>query len=143
MEFEAPAADILGFEHTAKTRREKAAVEKAKTQLSAPLALFALPASAACQVAEAVVEIDAAGPGHEAKSGKTAKPGKADNDHSEVRAQYALECASPANITGIEFGYFRSFAGAQKLDINVITSKGQSKFEVTRTRPSLSLTGMM
>ena len=34
-------------------------------------------------------------------------------------------------------------AGAQKLDVNVITPKGQSKFEVTRSNPNLSLAGMI
>jgi hypothetical protein len=46
-------------------------------------------------------------------------------------------------MTAIEFGYFRAFAGAQKLDVNVITPKGQSKFEVTRSNPNLSLAGMI
>src|SRR5258708_3075099 len=39
MELEVPGADIVGFEHAAKTDREKAAVETAKTQLAAPLTL--------------------------------------------------------------------------------------------------------
>ena len=36
MELEVPGADIVGFEHAAKTRTEKAAVEKATTQLRLP-----------------------------------------------------------------------------------------------------------
>jgi hypothetical protein len=47
------------------------------------------------------------------------------------------------NITAIEFSYFRAFAGAEKLDVNVITPKGQSKFEATRAKPNISLAGMM
>ena len=139
MELEAPAADILGFEHAAKTRKEKAAVEKATTQLSAPLSLFAFPAAAACRVTESKVEFGAGEHDH-------AAAGKADahnDDHSEVKARYALDCTGPANITAIEFGYFRAFAGAQKLDVNVVTGKGQNKFQITRARPSLSLAGMM
>ena len=144
MELEAPGADIVGFEHAAKTRREKTEVEKAKTQLAAPLALFALPASAACRVTEAKVEIETGGHDHdakaEAKGGKTATK---EDGHSEFHAEYALECAAPGNLTAIEFGYFRAFAGARKLTVNVITPKGQSKFEVTRASPSLSLAGMI
>ena len=48
MELEAPGADIVGFEHKAKTQKQKAAVEKAKKQLAAPQALFELPAAAGC-----------------------------------------------------------------------------------------------
>ena len=120
-------------------------VEKAKTQLAAPLTLFALPASAACRVTEAKVEVEIGehrprrqGGGQGAKR----EPTKGDG-HSEFHVEYALECAAPGNLTAIEFGYFRAFAGAQKLDVNVITPKGQSKFEVTRASPSLSLAGMI
>ena len=133
MELEVPGVDIVGFEHAAKTSREKAAVEKAKAQLAAPLTLFALPAAAACRVTEAKIEVENGGHEHGAKEG-TKVDAKGDG-HSEFHVEYALECAAPANLTGIEFGYFRAFAGAQKLDVNVITPKGQSKFEVTRAKP--------
>jgi Protein of unknown function (DUF2796) len=150
MELEVPGVDLVGFEHAAKTRRDKSVVEKAKTQLMAPLALFALPASAACRVTEAKVEVENGEHDHDAKGerkgAKDAGAGKGaakSEGHSEFHAQYALECAAPGNMTAIEFGYFRAFAGAQKLDVNVITPKGQSKFEVTRASPSLSLAGMI
>jgi Protein of unknown function (DUF2796) len=148
MELEAPGVDIVGFEHAAKTSREKAAVEKAKVQLAAPLTLFALPASAACRVTEAKVEVEIGNHDHGAKA-KGQPPKSADKGggksegHSEFHVEYALECAAPANLTTIEFGYFRAFAGAQKLDVNVITPKGQNKFEVTRASPRLSLAGMI
>jgi len=143
MELEVPGVDLVGFEHAAKTRRDKSAVEKAKTRLMAPLALFALPASAACRVTEAKVEVEIGEHDHDAKDAGAGKGAAKSEGHSEFHAQYALECAAPGNMTAIEFGYFRAFAGAQKLDVNVITPKGQSKFEVTRSNPNLSLAGMI
>ena len=150
MELEVPGVDLVGFEHAAKTSRDKSAVEKAKTQLMAPLALFALPASAACRVTEAKVEVEIGEHDHDPKgepkaaAGAEAEKGAAKSEgHSEFRAQYALECATPRNMTAIEFGYFRTFVGAQRLDVNVITPKGQSKFEVTRSNPNLSLAGLI
>jgi hypothetical protein len=44
-------------------------------------------------------------------------------------------------LTSIEFPYFRKFAGAQELEINLVTAKGQSKFEVKRGKPRIDLTG--
>jgi len=148
MELEVPGADIVGFEHAAKTKKQKAAVEKAKTQLAAPLALFVLPAAAACKLGEAKVEIEGGADDHDHgkgkdKSAKGASKGHHEQGHSEFRAQYALECASPASLTAIEFAYFKTFAAAQKLEVNVITSKGQTKFEVTRGKPRIDLAGMM
>lgn len=140
MELEVPGADIVGFEHAATSAGDKATLETAKTQLSAPLALFSLPASAACRVTQVDVEVEIGEHAHDAKAEAKAEKGEG---HAEFHVQYALECAAPGNLTAIEFGYFRAFAGAQKLDVNVITPKGQSTFEVTRASPSLSLAGMI
>ena len=56
---------------------------------------------------------------------------------------YALDCAKPAALTSIAFDYFGSFAGAQKLTVNVVGDKGQNTYEVTRDKPSLDLGGIM
>jgi hypothetical protein len=145
MELETPGMDIVGFEHAATTQRDKATVEKAKAQLSAPLSLFTLPAGAGCRVTEATIAIEQGEHEHDAKEkAEASTKGEAHSaGHSEFHAQYALECSSANAITAIEFGYFRAFPGAEKLDINVITPKGQSRFEATRARPNISLTGMM
>ncbi len=51
--------------------------------------------------------------------------------------------AKPAALTSIAFDYFKSFAGAQKLSVNVVTEKAQNKYEVSRDKPSLDLGGIM
>jgi hypothetical protein len=144
MELEVPGDDIVGFEHAARTRQQKAAVEKAKEQLAAPLSLFKLPDAAGCRATEAKVELEG---GDHAKEEKGAKGEKgkahADDGHNQFHAQYTLECTAPAGIAAIEFAYFRSFARAKRLDVNVITAKGQTKFEVTRAKPRISLAGMI
>lgn len=151
MELEVPGADIVGFEHEAKTKKQKVAVDKAKAQLAAPLALFVLPAAAGCKVEETKVEIETGD--HDAKGDPkvaTEAPKDAakaadhdDHGHSQFHVEYALACTQPASLTGIEFAYFRTFAAAQRLNVNVITSKGQTKFEVTRAKPRIDLAGMM
>jgi Protein of unknown function (DUF2796) len=148
MELETPGMDIVGFEHAAKSKRDLSAVEKAKAQLSAPLSLFALPASAGCRLSASSVTIEHGEHDHSGKEEATAtkENGSAsakEEGHSEFHAEYTFECASVNNITAIEFGYFRAFAGAEKLDINLITPKGQSKFEASRAKPTISLAGMM
>jgi hypothetical protein len=144
MELEAPGADIVGFEHQAKTKAQKAAVEAAKKQLAAPQGLFELPAAAGCVLKEAKVAIEAEGDDHDGHDDKD-HDSKAGNDdaHSAFRAEYAFECKAPASIASIGFGYFKAFAGAQKLDVTVITPKQQNKFEATRAKPSIDLGGMM
>ncbi|MEP5761314.1 MAG: DUF2796 domain-containing protein [Litoreibacter sp.] len=57
MSFEAPGADIVGFEYAAKSDTDLVAIYKALNTLDAPLDLFVLPDAAACTVTEAHVEL--------------------------------------------------------------------------------------
>ncbi len=161
MELEAPGADIVGFEHKAKTKKHKAAIEKAEEQLEAAEALFQLPAAAGCVLEASKVALEGEdhhhdhgakhhggkdhGPKEGAKGGGKGgkKEGHSDDPHSSFRAEYAFECKAPASLTSIGFGYFKVFAGAQKLDVTVVTLKQQSRFEVSRANPRIDLGGMM
>lgn len=64
MEFEAPGADIVGFEYVATSDADLAAIDAAITTLSAPLDLFVLPDAATCLVVAAEAEIED-GTGHD------------------------------------------------------------------------------
>ena len=146
LELEAPGADIVGFEHSARTARQKAALKQAKQQLLAPQSLFKFPSAAGCVVAEASVDIESGEHEHEHEIEKGAEGNKAEaaeEGHSNFHGQYAFNCKDPARITAIEFGYFQAFAGAQKLEVNVITPKGQTRFDVTRAKARIDLAGMM
>src|SRR5262249_18503329 len=146
LELEAPGADIVGFEHSARTARQKAALKQAKQQLLAPQSLFKFPSAAGCVVAEASVDIESGEHEHEHEIEKGAEGNKAEaaeEGHSNFHGQYAFNCKAPARITAIEFGYFQAFAGAQKLEVNVITPKGQTRFDVTRAKARIDLAGMM
>jgi hypothetical protein len=56
---------------------------------------------------------------------------------------YDLACTRPENLASIGFDYFKSFPGAQRLTVNVVTSKAQSSYEVARDKPELDLGGVM
>lgn len=173
MELEAPGMDIVGFEHEANSDEQKAAVEKAKAELAKPLELFKVPAAAGCKVSEAKVvhesehehadhddheehaktEGDDDHDDHEdhAKGEDHDHEDHADSDHdhdehgghSAFHVEYALDCAKPASLATINFGYFKQFAGARSLTVNVVTAKAQNSYEVSRDKPELDLGGMM
>jgi hypothetical protein len=63
MALEVPAADILGFEHEARTPEQIAAVEKGRATLSEPLTLFEVPEAAGCMTYAADVDLTREGPG--------------------------------------------------------------------------------
>ena len=53
---ETPGADIVGFEHPARSDDDKAAIEDAKGRLSDPIGLFGIPAEASCTLVDVSVE---------------------------------------------------------------------------------------
>jgi hypothetical protein len=155
MELEAPGMDIVGFEHEATSDEQKAVLEKAKAELAKPLALFKLPEAAGCSVKEARVALEAehedadhekhatAEEHHDAKHADADHDGDERGGHNAFHVTYALECEKPASLTAITFDYFKAFAGAQNLTVNVVTTKAQNKYEVSRDKPELDLGGMM
>jgi hypothetical protein len=150
MELEVPGADIVGFEHEPDTPEQKAALEKAKDKLADALSIFQFPASAGCKLENAKVTIEAEHE-HEAADKHHGDDAKKENHeheegehhHSEFHAEYSLSCKSISRLTSMSFDYFNQFAGAQELDVNVITPKGQSSYAVTRANPRLDLAGVM
>jgi Protein of unknown function (DUF2796) len=129
MALEAPADDIVGFEHIAKTAAEKAKVETAEAKLANPLALFGLSKAADCTVQKAEVKFET-----EVKDKKDGHDG-----HAEVKAEYTLACANTAEVKAIEFLYFKAFKGAEALKVNLIGPTAQAAYEVTRKKPRLEL----
>lgn len=163
MELEVPGMDIVGFEHAPSTKEQTDTVEKAKALLGKPLELFKVPAAAGCTVADAKVAIEAehhhhdgdeadedhdhekaeAGHDHDDHDDHDADAHEGHEGHNEFHVTYALDCAEPAKLAAIEFEYFKSFAGAHDLTVNVVAASGQNSFEVNRDKPVLDLGGIM
>ena len=123
MAFEMPGADVVGFEHSATTARDRAAVDAALAVLSGPLTLFVPPDAAGCAVSEAGAEL------HE------------DGGHTEFRAEYLLTCADPGALDRIGFAVFDAFPGAREIGVQVVAQGGARAFEVGRDDPVLDLGG--
>lgn len=160
LEFEAPGADIAGFEHEPSTDAEKATLQNSTATLMRPLELFQFPQAAGCSVKDAKVKFEEEDEHehekHEAEAGKKAdaadakkdddKDGDHDHEHEAHHAafhgEYTLECKSPGDLTALSFPYFATFKNAQSLTVAVITSKGQSQFEVSKAKPAIDLSSL-
>lgn len=144
IELEIPAADIVGFEHAAKTKKQKADVKAATAKLKDALKLFVVNSDAACKLASAKVETEGAmaegghdhGHSHGHSHGK--KEAKSEESHSEFHVNYKLTCGSPKNMTAIEFAFFDAFPNSQELEVSLVGDRGVKKFEATRNAKTFS-----
>lgn len=156
---ETPGADIVGFEHPARSDDDKAAVEDAKGRLSDPIGLFGIPAEASCTLVEISVEPvgyelgeddDEHDEAHEDEDhDEHAEDAHDEHDeregekesHAEFHAEYRLQCDDPAAIASLTLTYFDMFSGAEELQVNLITDDGQSRQEITPAEPVVHLGG--
>ncbi|HET6389202.1 DUF2796 domain-containing protein [Hyphomicrobium sp.] len=147
MELVAPGVDIVGFEHEAATMEQTALVEKAKAKLTDVLALFKLPAAANCEANAANVETrddeHQSGAKDDHDHDHESEAAKPSHGHAEFHATWTISCKAPESLTGLETAYFENFSGAQLLNVNVTTSKGQTQAQMTRDKPRLDLAGVM
>lgn len=156
MELHAPGADIVGFEYAPETEEDRAKVDAAVATLARPLDLISMPAAAQCSVVKASASLESE-EGHDDEDHAAHKEeGHDDHDHddhaeddhadhadaaghTEFHAEYLLTCADPAQANLITFGYFDAFPNALELEVQVISDRGATAFEVMRDAPSLDL----
>ncbi len=163
MEFEAPGADIVGFEHAVETDEDRAAVDAAIAALAEPTKLFAVPSAAGCSVAEARASLvgesshDDHDDEHHGHDDDHHDDDEAHHDHddahdehaeetgshTEFRAEYLLACSDPSSLDRIEFAYFERFPNARELEVMLVSDAGARTFEVLREAPTLDLAGGM
>ncbi|WP_349921085.1 DUF2796 domain-containing protein [Aeromonas veronii] len=143
IELQAPAADLVGFEHAAKTDAEKAQYAKAMAQLKQPDALFRLDPAAGCTLAQQ--EINAPKEEHDHDHDHDHDKADADHDehhhedgHADLGAMYTYNCQTPAKLTGLEATLFTVYPSLEKLSVQGILPTGQTAAELTPSANKLS-----
>ena len=140
IELEAPGADIIGFEHEARTKRQKAAISIAKAKLKKLANVVTLSEAAGCKLEKASIQLHMEG---EDAHDHGKKKAKAEVTHSEFHAEYQLTCSSPHKLAEIAFPYFKNFKVAEELEVSVAGPKLQKKFEVERKTGKIDLGGII
>ncbi len=158
MEFEAPGADIVGFEHPAESAEDRAKIDAAIATLAKPMELFRFPNAAKCTLVAAEVELKGEEDEHHEEHAEGEHHDESESheehadahheehdeaSHTEFHAEYRLTCAEPDAIDRIEFGYFETFPNAEELEVQMISDKGTNGFEVVRDNPVLELGGLI
>ena len=140
IELQAPAADLVGFEHAAKSDDEKAQYAKAVARLQQPDTLFRLDPAAGCKLTQQ--ELQAAKEEHDHDHDKAASDEHEDHHdeagHADLGAMYTYTCATPAKLTGLEATLFSLYPSLEKLSVQGILPTGQTAAELTPSANKLS-----
>jgi hypothetical protein len=124
-ELDAPAHDILGFEHQPKTKEQQARLETAVAALKDAGRIYGLAADAGCTLSKAEAGLE--------------QPEAGGSGHADFNATAVFSCTAIAKLRQIDLGLFKAFPDADKLDITIVGPKGQTTASATRKSARIDL----
>jgi hypothetical protein len=145
LNFESPAANIVGFEHIASTPEQIKAVEASKNMLETPKKLFKFVGTD-CQVEQFNVDVSSVlkdkddhhdqeehkGDHHEEDNHKESHDHDTHQDtHSEITASYRFACIKGSTLSSISLEFLSVFKGIEKLNTQWVTEAGQGGAELS------------
>ena len=136
IQFESPAANIVGFEHTAHSTEEKQAVSTAEAALKSPQLLFSF-SGADCSPKETTVDVSNVT--EDKHKHHHHKEDHSESNHSEIKANYRFSCQDAQNINSVSIDFFNQFPSIEKINVMWITGNGQGSALLTENEHSVSL----
>ena len=131
IEFTAPAANLVGFEHAATTEDQARAIAQAEEVLASG-GILGLPENAECELTASNVEHETEGEHADDDHGEHEKEHEGEEEsHSEFHALLTYDCRNIEALTHIDVEIFLLFPGNTEIHTQVITPTGQSGGELT------------
>jgi len=138
IELRSPAMNLVGFEHAPSSDADKRKIADARERLEQPDALFGLPAAAGCKLAETELESPLfEGKAHDhGDEHEHEHDGDHESQHSEIRAHYHFDCATPQAIQALDLqALFEAFPGTKKIQAQLIGPNGQRGAQLDADQP--------
>ena len=129
-----PLDNLLGFEHAPRSDAERQKADAVVARLKAPEGLFRIDPAGGCTPATVVLNAAALGLGPMAD----AADGK-DSAHADLEAQYSFDCKTASRAGFVELALFEAFPALKRVDLQVISAKGQMKVTLRRPQTRVAL----
>ena len=140
-EIEAPAINVIGFEHAPRDAAQRKVVADAGAWLSSGARILGVPASAGCRLTTAKLEP----PAWE----EPEAAGKHDHDHehehegeaghADYRVSLRYTCSKPAGLAWVEPWALRGLRDVAELTVNIVTPTVQKSVTATRADERIAL----
>lgn len=147
-----PLQTLLGVETAPRTEKQRQAVRAMAKTLRQPQALFVPTAEAACTPEAVSLRSEAISPellagtaGMPAApavptSGTPAAAGRkrAPEPHANLEADITFRCSRPKVLTGLQVRMFEAFPALRRVDVGIVTPRGDSGARLSPNRSSLT-----
>lgn len=148
IEFESPAANVVGFEHAPSSKEDHAALSKAVATLKKGDQLFVFNKAAGCSLEKAMVASallaqhddhaekpgghhDHDDHGHKEHAHGEQHDASKQESHSDVTVVYHFECENPAKLSQLTVELFEAFPATAEIDVQYIIESKQGAKELT------------
>jgi hypothetical protein len=121
IELDAPAVNVVGFEHAPRTASERAAIEEAARLLTSGKGLLGTTPEAACTFQKT----ELTPPRWESDSGGGEDEHAGHEHHADYEARLSYQCEAPSKLTWIEPWLLGSLRNVVEGRINLVSSAGQ------------------
>ncbi|MFT5083830.1 MAG: hypothetical protein ACI9Y1_001881 [Lentisphaeria bacterium] len=140
--FESPAANLVGFEHAARSAKEKEAAAHLETVLKEPVRLFAFIGTH-CQLIKTAVDVSGVAVDEHNKTKEhdhhSHSKEHEESDHSEISAEYLFSCKNLKQLDSVSVDLMNQFAGIEKIDVMWITETKQGAVALTPNNNVIAL----
>lgn len=121
---ESPLDNIVGYERAPRTDAERERAKTALARLRNATELFRIDAAAGCTLLK-VDLVSAPLQLGNAAAGAAASP--AASEHSDLNAVFEFRCKNGTRAGFVEVGLFEAFAALKRIELQVVTPRGQLK----------------
>ena len=133
VQMSSPLDNLLGFERAPRNDDERRRVAALVATLRAPAALFAIDPAAGCK--PGAVELTSAA----LQLGKP-DPAELQAGHADIDASLEFDCAEAGRAAFVDTALlFRTYAGIQRIVVQVASSRGQRMVTLTRAAQRIVL----
>ena len=129
IELDTPLDNLLGFERAPRTDAERDKATALVARLRAAEALFRIDPAAGCTLAK--VDLVSA-PLDLGKAAAGVAVAAAASDHSDLNGHFEFRCKNGARAGFVELGLFDAFPALKRIELQVVTPRGQLKATLRR-----------
>ncbi|MCZ0932594.1 MAG: DUF2796 domain-containing protein [Oligoflexia bacterium] len=138
IKIEAPANDIVGFEHKPSTKEQRNKINSAIKFLKVASSNLQLPRASGCKP-EGSSKIKAKMAEGEHEEGHEEEGHHKDEEHSEFHISYTFTCSNIESLNYVKVLSFKKFKGMKKLKAQGVTKTGQFSKTLNSKSPQFDL----
>lgn len=127
-DLESPLDNIVGFERAPRTDAERERAKTALALLNDAASMFRIDTAAGCSVHKVELQAPVLEAGADTKEG-----------HAELQGHFEFHCTAGAKAGHVELGLFAAFAALRRIELQVVTPRGQLKARLTRPASRVAL----